>query len=322
MKLSQTRRLLLGAALTLAFASAHAAWPERPIKVIVPSAPGGGPDNIMRLVAAELSKRLGQSVFIENRAGAAGNIGMQTLMTAAPDGYTLGYGNNATLATNEFLFTKLPYDPQRVEPIVQLTRTASLVVVNNNLPVRNVRELMDYALKNPNKLTFSSGGIGTSGHIGAELFRTMSQAKMLHVPYKGAPQAINDLMAGQVDALIDNYSSVGPHVNTGKLRALAVTSLDRSPLFPNVPTAHESGLPGFEITAWSGLIAPPGTPAEVIERMNKEVNAVIQDKETQAKLLQMGSSFVGGSPEDFARFIKTERSRWGELVRKTGAKVD
>lgn len=322
MKFSLTRRVAMGAVITMAFTAAHAQWPDRPIKIVVPSAAGGAPDNLTRLVSNELAKRLGQSIVIENRPGAAGNIGMQAVATAPADGYTIGYGNNATLTTNEFLFSKLPYDPQRLEPIINVSKTASLLVVNNNLPFRSVQELIAYAKQNPGKMMFASGGTGTSGHIGAELFKLMTGIDATHVPYKGAPQALNDLMGGQVDFLIDNYSSAGPHVTAGRVRALAVTALERTPLFPNVPTLDEAGVKGYEVTAWGGFVAPQGTPQEVIMRLNKELNAVLQDKEIHAKLVKLGSTVGGGSPEDFRNLIKSERVKWGELVRKTGAKVD
>ncbi len=322
MPLSLTRRMAIGATIAIACAVAQAQWPERPIKIIVPSAAGGAPDNLTRLVSNELAKRARYTVVIENRPGAAGNIGMQAVATSAADGYTIGYGNNVTLATNEFLFSKLPYDPHKLEPIIVLSQTASLLVVNHKLPVNTVQELIAYAKQNPGKLTFASGGTGTSGHIGAELFKLMTGIEATHVPYKGAPQALNDLMSGHVDFLIDNYSSAGPHVTAGRVRALAVTALKRSPLFPSVPTLDEAGVKGFEVTAWGGFVAPHGTPPSVIARLNTDINALLQDPEVHAKLVQLGSTVVGGSPQDFRDLIARERVKWGELVRKTGAKVD
>ncbi len=319
---SFSRRLFVAAALALSLPAAHAAWPERPVRIIVPSAAGGSPDILMRLFGNELAKRLGQPVVIDNRPGAAGNIGMQAVMTAAPDGYTIGYGNNATLATNEFLFSKLPYDPARLEPVVTISRTASLLVVNKDSPVQTVQDLVRHARQQPDRMSFGSGGTGTSGHLGAELFKTMTGIGGQHVPYKGAPQAINDLMGGSVQFLFDNIASVGPSVSGGKLRALGVTSKERSPLFPDVPTLDEAGVRGFEVTAWGALVAPPGTPAEAIARLNQEINAILKDEQVLAQLRQLAFTPIGGSPQDLRRLIDSERVKWGEVVRKSGAKVD
>ncbi len=320
------RRLLLASLLAPALLGTAAAqqpgWPDRPIRIVVPSAAGGSPDIVMRILGNGLSKRLGQAVVIDNRPGAGGNIGMQAVQSAAPDGYTLGYGNNATLATNEHLFSKLPYEPDRLIPVVALVTTASLLVVGNELPIRTTEELIRYARAHPDATYFGSGGTGTSGHLGAELFKSMAGIRSQHIPYKGAPQAINDLMGGSVQFLFDNIASVGPSVAGGKVRAIAVTSKQRSPQFPQVPTLDESGVKGFEMQAWGGLVAPPGTPAEITARLNKEVNGLLKDESVQAQLAKLAFAPVGGSGEDFRRLIQTERLKWGEIVRKSGAKVD
>ncbi|MET1116468.1 MAG: tripartite tricarboxylate transporter substrate binding protein [Comamonas sp.] len=317
-----TRRLLVAVAATFAVTAAQAAYPERAIRFIVPAAAGGGPDVVSRLFAEKMAKRLGQPVVIDNKPGAAGNIGMQALQNAAPDGYTIAYGNNATLATNEFLFSKLPYDPQKLEPIVLTNRGSSLLVVNNDVPVKNVQELVQYTKEHANKVSFASGGTGTSGHVGAELFKVMTGAKGLHIPYKGGPQAVNDVIAGNVQFLFDNISSVGAMVNGGKLRALAVTTKERSPLFPNIPTMDEAGVKGFEMSAWGALVAPPGTPVEIIKRLNFEFNEVAKDPEIVAHVQKMGSRLVGSTPDELRSFIASERLKWGAVVRKSGAKVD
>ncbi|HVR49567.1 MAG TPA: tripartite tricarboxylate transporter substrate binding protein [Pseudorhodoferax sp.] len=320
MQFPSTRRLFVSTVIALTFSAAHAQWPERPVKIIVASAPGGSPDIVSRLIGAELAKRLGQAVVIDNRPGAAGAIGMGALANAPADGYTIGYGNNATLATNEFLYAKLPYDAKKLEPIINTSKTASLFVVNNDLPVRSIPEFIAYAKQHPNKLSFATGDAGGSGHIGAELFNRTTGIQVVHVPYKSASQAMTDLMGGQVDFLIDNYSVAGPHVNAGKMRALAVTARERTSLFPDVPTMEEAGLPGYDITAWGGFVAPAGTPSEAITRLNQELNAIIQEKDFRERMLKIGSTVVGGSPEDFRRLIEKERVKWGELVRMTGAK--
>ncbi|MET1116472.1 MAG: tripartite tricarboxylate transporter substrate binding protein [Comamonas sp.] len=325
MNLCLARRtfIAVAATATLAFAaSAHAAWPDRPIKIVVPSAAGGSPDILTRIFSNELGKRLGQGVVVENRPGAGGSIGMQAVMTANPDGYTLGYGNNATLATNEFLFSKLPYDPAKLVPIIALSSTGSLLVVNKDLPIQNVQELIRYVKHNPEKSSFASGGTGTTSHLGAEMFKTMTGIGSMHIPYKGAPQAINDLMGGSVQFLFDNIASVAPAVNGGKLRAIAVTSKERSAQFPNVPTLNESGVPGFEMRAWGALVAPPGTPAEIVNRINLEINAILKDEKILAQFEQLAFSPIGGTPQDLRRLVESERVKWGEVVRKSGAKVD
>ena len=326
MKNQVLRRTAVAAVATLAWswclASQAAEWPSKPLRVIVPSAAGGSPDIVTRLLGNALSKRLGQAVVVDNRPGAAGNIGMQAVNTAAPDGYTIGYGNNATLATNEHLFSKLPYDPARLVPVVALVSTASLLVVNNDLPIRTTEDLIRYAKAQPDNTSFGSGGTGTSSHLGAELFKSMTGIRSQHVPYKGAPNAINDLMGGSVQFLFDNIASVGPAAAGGKVRAIAVTSKERSPLFPQVPTMDEYGVKGFELSAWGGLVAPPGTPAEITSRLNKEVNILLKDEAIKAQLAKLAFAPVGGSSDDFRRLIQSERLKWGEIVRKSGAKVD
>lgn len=315
-------RLALTALLVFTLSAAHAEWPERPVRIIVPAAAGGSPDIVMRLFGNELAKRLGQSFVIDNRPGAGGNIGMQAVASATPDGHTLGYGNNVTLATNEFLFSKLPYDPAKIVPVVSLVSAASMLVVNKELPVHSVDELVRYAKARPNATAFGSGGTGTAGHLGAELFKSLSGIASTHVPYKGAPQAISDLMGGNIHFLFDNIASVGPSVAGNKVRAIAVTSKVRSPHFPSLPTLDESGIKGFEMQAWGGLVAPNGTPPEITARLNRELNEILKDEKVRAQLYQLSFAPLGGSSDDFRRFIQVERRKWGEIVRMSGAKVD
>ena len=317
-----TRRAFTAMSLALSVTAAHAEWPEKPIRIIVPSAAGGAPDIVVRVFATDLAKRLNQPVVVDNRPGAGGNIGMQALMTAPPDGYTIAYGNNATLATNEFLFSKLPYDPSKMEPIIDILTAGSVLVVNKDLPVRSVQDLVRYAKEQKTPISFASGGTGTSGHLGAELFKTMAGFEGQHIPYKGGPNAINDLIAGNVTFLFDNIASAGPNINGGRLRALAVTMKTRSPLFPDVPTMDEAGVKGFEMSAWGGFMAPPGTPKAIVARLNKEFNALLKDDKILAQLAKIAINPVGGTPEAFTAHINAERAKWGEIVRKSGAKVD
>lgn len=310
----------LGIALTAT--TAHAAWPEKPVKLIVPTAAGGAPDIVARLFGDALSKRLGQAVVVENRPGAGGNIGMQALLQAPADGYTIAYGNNATLATNRYLYSRLPYDPDKVVPIVGLVTTFNILAVNNALPVRTVRELVTYAQAHPGKLSMGSAGNGTTSHLGGELFKTLANLDIAHVPYKGSTPALQDLVGNNVQLMFDNVPSIGPYVTGNRVRALAVTSTKRSPHFPDVPTMDEAGLKGYELTAWAGLVGAPGMPAEAVERINREVNAVIRDPGFRAQLDRLSFEPLGGTPQQFRALVTSETAKFGELVRKSGAKVD
>lgn len=301
---------------------AGAAWPDKPVRLIVPTAPGGAPDIVARLFGEGLSRRLGQAVVVENRPGAGGNIGMQALLAAPADGYTIGYGNNATLATNRFLYSKLPYDPDKLVPIVGLVTTFNILAVNNSLPVMSAQELISYARANPGKLSMGSAGNGTTSHLGGELFKVMANLNITHVPYKGSTPALQDLVGNNVQLMFDNVPSIGPYVTSKRVRALAVTSSQRSPHFPDLPTMGEAGLKGYELTAWAGLVAAPGTPAEVIERLNREVNALIRDPAFRAQLDKLSFEPLGGSARDFRALITSETVKFGDLVRKSGARVD
>lgn len=310
----------LGIALTAT--TAHAAWPEKPVKLIVPTAAGGAPDIVARLFGDALSKRLGQAVVVENRPGAGGNIGMQALLQAPADGYTIAYGNNATLATNRYLYSRLPYDPDKLVPIVGLVTTFNILAVNNALPVRTVRELVAYAQAHPGKLSMGSAGNGTTSHLGGELFKTLANLDIAHVPYKGSTPALQDLVGNNVQLMFDNVPSIGPYVTGNRVRALAVTSTKRSAHFPDVPTMDEAGLKGYELTAWAGLVGAPGMPAEAVERINREVNAVIRDPGFRAQLDRLSFEPLGGTPQQFRALVTSETAKFGELVRKSGAKVD
>ncbi|MBO4120490.1 tripartite tricarboxylate transporter substrate binding protein [Cupriavidus gilardii] len=312
----------MAGAIGMSMPSAQAAWPEKPIKLIVPTAAGGAPDIVARLFGDALSKRLGQAIVVENRPGAGGNIGMQALLQAPADGYTIAYGNNATLATNRFLYSRLPYDPDKLVPIVGLVTTFNILAVNNALPVKSVRDLIAYAQANPGKLSMGSAGNGTTSHLGGELFKTLAHLDIEHVPYKGSTPALQDLVGNNVQLMFDNVPSIGPYVSSNKVRALAVTSTRRSPHFPQVPTMDEAGIKGYELTAWAGLVGAPGMPAEVVDRLNREVNAVIRDPGFRAQLDRLSFEPLGGSPRDFQALVTSETAKFGELVRKSGAKVD
>ncbi len=303
--------------------AALADYPDRPIRLIISSAAGGSPDVVTRILAVELTKQLGQTFVIDNRPGAAQTIGTEMVVRANPDGYTIGYANVVTMAINKSLLPKQPYDPDRdLLPIGQFLSTFNLLCVNNGLPVRSVKELIDYAKANPGKLLNASGGNGTTGHLGGELFKIMTATQITHVPYKGSPQGIQDLMAGQVQLMFDNLTSISPHVKSGKLRGLGVSSLKRSPVFPDIPTIAEAGVPGYETNAWGGLVAPVGTPRAIIVKLNAEVNKALQSPALRERYAAIEAEPVGGTPEQFAAFAQRETLKWADVVKKSGAKLD
>ncbi|MET3182490.1 UNVERIFIED_ORG: tripartite-type tricarboxylate transporter receptor subunit TctC [Variovorax guangxiensis] len=294
-----------------------AAWPDRPITFVVPSAAGGSPDVLSRLVTNEVSKSLGVPVVIENRPGAAGNIGIMQIKSKPADGYTIGYGNVNTLAVNRTLFRKLPYDVVRdLVPVAQAFDLYNVLIVPKDSPIQDVSGLVAAARKQPGKLSFGAPGIGTTGHMGGELFRSMAGIDVLFVPYNGGPAALQDLMGGRIDYLFANSSEVGPLVASGKVRALAVSSAKRISLLPSVPTLDEAGIKGYETVAWGGVVAPRGTPREVIEKLNAAINAALATPSVREGLAKLGAVPAGGTPADFQRTIDRETRRWGELIER------
>lgn len=302
---------------------AAAAYPERPIRYIVPSAAGGAPDVISRIYAAELSRQLGQQIVVDNRPGASGSIGMELLAKAAPNGYTMAQANILTLALNRSVLPRLPYDPDKdLQPVVHTTSVPNLLAVTMALPVNSVQELIEHAKKNPDKLLFASPGNGSSIHVSAELFKLMTGTKMVHVPFRAAVLAIADLTAGRVHLMFDNIPSIGPHVQAGKLRGLAVTGAKRVPAYSHLPTVAEAGVPGFEVTAWGGAIVPKGTPKDIVARLNAEFNRMLALPHVRERISALGSELVGGTPEQFAQHIKKETAKWADVVKRAGVKVD
>jgi tripartite-type tricarboxylate transporter receptor subunit TctC len=299
-----------------------AAYPERPVRYVIPSAAGGGPDTAARVIMAELGKQLGQQVVVDNRPGASGMIGTELIAKATPDGYTIGHGNIATLGINRSVL-KLPYDLDRdVRPVVQMYFTPNLLAVTPSLPVKSVSELIAYAKKNPGQLFYASTGSGTSIHLSSELFQLSTGTKMVHVPFKAAALAVLDLTAGRVHIMFDNINSIGPHVKAGRLRGLAVTSAKRVAAFPELSTLSEAGVEGFEVVAWAGVIVPNGVSRAIVARLNKEVNKVLGMPAVVEKLKGQGLEVVGGSAEQFAEHIKKEAARWADVVKRAGVKVD
>jgi len=317
------RRLLAAiAALALAAGAAVAAYPEKPIRFVIPSAAGGSPDVLMRILMQELSAQLGVAIVVDNKPGGSYVIGTMEIVRARPDGYTLGFGNIVSLATNQSLLANVPYDLERDLTLVSnCVRVANLLAVNKNLPVATVQELIAYARKHPGKLVMASAGNGTTGHLGGELFKAMTGTFMLHVPYRGSPQAINDLIAGEANLMFDNLSSIAPHAKAGRVRGLGVSGPRRSPTFPDLPAIGEI-VPGYETIGWGGVVGPAGLPRDVVARLLAEIKKALASPVVQERYKQLDTETDGGSPEEFLALAKRETVKWAEVVKKSGAKVD
>ena len=317
------RRLLKIAAASVLSAPllARAAWPDRPIRLVVPSAAGGAPDVICRIVANELAKLLGQPIVIDNKPGASGNIGMQEVFRAQPDGYTLGYGNVGTLAINKALFAKLPYEPEKLVPVALLGYVQNALVVRSDLGVNNIKDLIAMAKAKPGKLVMASAGNGTTGHLGGELFKSMTGTFMIHVPYRGSPQAIQDLMGGQVDLMFDNLSSIAPHIKSGRVKVLGVSGRARSALFPDIPTVGEF-VPSYETSAWGGVVAPPGTPRDIALSINAAINKVLGSPATNEKLVAVSWESTIGPPDRLQDRALRETPMWASVIKRSGARID
>jgi tripartite-type tricarboxylate transporter receptor subunit TctC len=306
----------------LAFpAAAQSDYPNKPIKWIVPYPPGGTTDLLARLMGQYLSTKLGQQILIENKAGGGNNIGTEFAVKSPPDGYTIHLVNPAN-AINATLYPKLPFNYlDDMVPIAGIVRVPNVMTVTKNFPAKNVQEFIDYGKKNPGKINMASSGAGTSVHLSGELFKFMTGIDMKHVPYKGAGPAITDLIGGQVDVLFDNMPSIIGHIRGGSVRALGVTSAQRSPALPDVPTVAET-VPGYEASAWFGASAPKGTPRAVIDRLNREFNAALADPAMKAKLADLGGVPIPGTPEDFWKIHRMETEKWAKIVQFSGAKAD
>ncbi|WP_420995699.1 Bug family tripartite tricarboxylate transporter substrate binding protein [Cupriavidus sp. 30B13] len=316
-------RMLAAVAAALGLAAglmdtAQAAWPDKPVRLIVPAAAGGTTDIASRLVGKRLGEVLGQPVVVDNRAGGAGIIGAQALRQAAPDGYTLMMGNIGPNAINYGLYKQLPYRAEDFAPVTLVVSVPNVLVVNPKVPAKSVAELVALAKAEPGKLSFASSGTGQSVHLSGELFKKRTGIDIIHVPYKGAAPAVADLVAGQVTMMVDNLPSSMAQIQAGKLRALAVTSAARVPELPDVPTMKEAGLDDFQVTAWFGLVAPAGTPPALVSRLQKAVAAILAEPEVKARLAELGGMPGGDTPEHFAAFINAERVRWARVVKDTG----
>ncbi len=302
--------------------SAVAAYPDKPIRLIVPSASGGAADVLMRTLAIELSNQMGVPFIVENKPGGSFVIGTMELIRAAPDGYTLAYGNVVSLATNSSLLAKIPYKIEDLTLISNAFRVVNILAVNNNVPVNTVQELIAYAKQNPGKLAFSSDGNGTTSHLGMEYFKSMAGIDLLHVPYKGASAAVTDLQGGGVQLMMMNTPVAAPHIEAGRLRALGISDSQRSPAFPTIPTISESGLTGYEVFAWGGLVGPANMPAEIVERLNKETRKALASPALLEKFKTFGAAATPSTPEEFLALSRAETKKWAEVIKTSGAKID
>jgi tripartite-type tricarboxylate transporter receptor subunit TctC len=286
--------------------------------------PAGGPlDTVARLLGQKVAESVKQPVIVDNKPGAGGNIGADSVAKSAPDGYTILMGAVATHAINPTLYAGIPYDPIRdFQPVTQLASTPNVLIVNNSVPAANVREFIAYAKANPGKLNFGSGSTGSAGHLAGELFKTMAGVDMTHVPYKGAAPAMQDLIAGQVQLMFDNFASANTQVKAGKVKALAVTTAKRSALAPELPTIAESGLAGFDINTWFGIFVPAGTPKEIVERLHSEFTRALALADIREKITNLGAEPVGNRPEEFAMYIKSEGEKYARVIKASGAKAD
>jgi tripartite-type tricarboxylate transporter receptor subunit TctC len=299
------------------------AWPSKPIHFVVPYPAGGPVDSVARLLAQKVGERLQQPIIVENKPGAGGNIGADSVAKAPPDGYTILMGAVATHAINPTLYASIPYDAAKdFAPITQVASTPNVLVVHPSLPVHSVAELVAYARKNPGKLNFGSGSSGSAGHLAGELMKSMAGIDMTHVPYKGAAPAMQDLVAGRLDLMFDNLASAQGQIRAGTVRALAVTTAKRSALAPDIPTIGESGLPGFDIGTWFGVFAPAATPAPIVSRLHDEFAAALASSDVREKMLALGAEPVTSTPKEFAAFIESEARKYARLVKASGARAD
>lgn len=315
--------LFIASAAVMAAPAVHAAYPDKPVKIIVPFSPGGATDMLARTIGQKLTASWGQPVVIDNRPGAGGNIGAAAGAKAAPDGYTLTLTAAGIMAVNPHIYPKLTYDSIKdFAPVTQLVNAPLLLVVHPSVPANNFKEYLQLVKSQPAKITVANSGTGTAQHLGAEFFDMSANVKSLHVPYKGSAPATTDLIGGQVQALFDNMVTLIPHIKAGKLKPLAVTSTSRVSILPDVPTVAESGMPGFETGTWYGIAAPAGTPKDVIHKLQADIAHILAMPDVHEKLKQQGLIPVGSTPEQFGKFIESERIKSGKIVKAANIKLD
>ena len=315
--------VVLGAGLLGGTSALAQAYPTKPVTIIVPFAAGGTTDILARIIGQALTAELGQSVVVDNRAGAGGNIGGQAAAKATPDGHTLFMGTVGTHAINASLYKKMPFDPVKdFAPLTRVANVPNLLVANPAQPYKSVKDLIAYAKANPGKVNFGSSGNGSSIHLSGELFKSLAKVDMQHVPYKGSAPAVTDLLGNQIGIMFDNMPSAIQHVRSGKLVPLAVTTAKRSPELPSVPTIAEAGVPGYEATSWFGMFAPAGTPAPVLAKLNAAIVKVLAQPDVKKKINEQGAEVYSETPEQFAAFIQAESVKWGKVVKESGASLD
>jgi tripartite-type tricarboxylate transporter receptor subunit TctC len=309
--------------IVLATAAQAQTYPDRPVRLIAPFPAGGLADVLARAVGDQMTKTLGQPVVVENRAGAGGNTGALAVATAAPDGYTLLMSSAGILTANPFLYSKMPFDVETAFiPISNVAEMSMLLVVNPNVEAKTLKDFVALAKARPGKLNFGSPGIGTTGHLGLAMFMHAAKVQITHVPYRGAAPAVQDLIAGQIDGVVDNPPTVISHIEGGRLRPLAVAAKSRMKLLPDVPTAAEGGVANYEASSWFGIAAPAGTPAPIVERLHKEIVAAVRSPAMQERFAKTGAQLVGNTPQEFAAQIRIERVRWGEIIKAAGIKAE
>ena len=317
-------RMVIAAWLALAISAAFAqSYPNRPVRWVVPFPPGGSADIMGRMIGQDLSKALGQQVVIENRAGASAIVGAEYVAKAAPDGYTVLQANVSQMTIHPSLYAKLPYDPVRdFAPVTVLGIVSSVVVTTPALPVRTIGDLIALARKRPGQLNFTSSGAGASTHLTGELLKQRAGISMTHINYKGSGPALTDVMAGFVEIMFENLPSALPFIQSGKLKVLAVTGKERSPVLPAVPTLAESGFPGFDMVSWQALVAPAATPKPVIDRLHADLVRVLTSAQMKEKLFGLGTEVVANTPEQFAQYIREETAKWSKIVRDAGIRLE
>jgi len=304
-------------------ASLAADYPDHPIRLIVPQAAGSATDTTARILGAELGQELGQQIIIDDRPGGALTIGLDLVAKSPPDGYTLGLGPIGALAITRHMVAKLPYDIERdFQPIALVTRGHLLLAVSPKLPVNSVKELIDYAKKNPGKLSNASSSNGSPGHVGGELFKYMTETEIVHVPYRGGSLAINDLIAGHVDLMFESLQSIATFASSGRVHALAVSGPKRSPAFPQLPTIAEAGVFGYVAATWTGVIAPAGVPRAIVDKLNAAINRALKTEAFKEKFAKIGDEPGGGSPEEFTETIRTDSAKWADVIKRAGVKLD
>ena len=317
------RRSLLGVSAVLFVAPAMAAYPDKSIRFIVPQAAGGSTDILSRTIGQKLSEALGQPVVIENRPGANGIVGVDMVAKSQADGYTLVAGGTGTIAINVSLYSKIPYDPIRdFAPVVNFAYSTSVLVVHPSVAAKTIAELIALAKAKPGELRYASAGNGSSPHLSAEVFKSMAGVNVVHVPYKGSTPGVTATVTGEAAMMFTGIASALAHIKSNRLRALSVNGPRRSPALPDVPTAAASGLPGFEVDFWIGMLAPAGTPVPVVNRLNAEVNRILAQDDVKSRLVALGTDVIGGSAQSFADLIKSDVARWGKAIKASGAKAD